>query len=332
MAALAPQQERLAWADTARGIGIILVVYGHALRGHMVSGAYDPAWQGDVQDAVIYAFHMPLFFFLAGLFAQRSLSRGTCDLLRDKSITLVYPYLLWSIISIGLGLLAASAVNNPLQANAASEIWRTPVYQYWFLYALLICHLVLFATRADWRITFSLTVLSAVLGSRFEFGIVTAAFGFYVYFGLGILLAPFVKQFSCRPAVLAGTIVVLVLPFALTFRIDQEALPPGMTVIRALLGIAAVIAVAMFCAPRARWLSALGMASMAIFVLHTFFSAGLRIALSAVGYSNDLVALMLGTVVGVVMPFLIWLIAQRYGMLPWLGLGMQPVAARGQSK
>jgi peptidoglycan/LPS O-acetylase OafA/YrhL len=44
---------RLAWLDAAKGVGIILVVIGHA-------------WKSiDVRDP-IYAFHMPLFFIAAG--------------------------------------------------------------------------------------------------------------------------------------------------------------------------------------------------------------------------------------------------------------------------
>lgn len=45
---------RISWIDVARGIGIILVIQGHAL------GA-------DSYRHLIYAFHMPLFFFLSGL-------------------------------------------------------------------------------------------------------------------------------------------------------------------------------------------------------------------------------------------------------------------------
>lgn len=47
------QKERLQWADIARGIGIFLVVLGHTYRDNAVR-----SW--------LYAFHMPLFFFLSG--------------------------------------------------------------------------------------------------------------------------------------------------------------------------------------------------------------------------------------------------------------------------
>lgn len=48
---------RLDWVDVAKGLGIILVVMGHVWT------------RGAMRDA-IYAFHMPLFFLLAGYFAQ----------------------------------------------------------------------------------------------------------------------------------------------------------------------------------------------------------------------------------------------------------------------
>ncbi len=48
------KKSRIAWIDIAKGVGIILVVVGHAL----VSGRVYSA---------IYLFHMPLFFILAGV-------------------------------------------------------------------------------------------------------------------------------------------------------------------------------------------------------------------------------------------------------------------------
>jgi acyltransferase len=54
--------QRIDWIDRARGIGIVLVVVGHALLSTS-TGAFAAK--------VIYAFHMPLFFFLSGLLAGR---------------------------------------------------------------------------------------------------------------------------------------------------------------------------------------------------------------------------------------------------------------------
>ena len=93
---------------------------------------------------------------------------------------------------------------------------------------------------------------------------------------------------------------------------------------RAVLGCTFVIGVAMLCAPRARWLSVVGTASMAIYVMHTIFSAAIRIGARSIGFSHDGVTLIVGTIGGLVFPFVIWLIARHYGVLPQLGLGAQP--------
>ena len=59
---------RLAWMDAARGAGIVLVVLGHTerglLNGELLVHVDEYAWL----DNRIYAFHMPLFFLLSGIF------------------------------------------------------------------------------------------------------------------------------------------------------------------------------------------------------------------------------------------------------------------------
>lgn len=60
------QRRREIWPGVAMGIGILLVVYGHAARGLERAGLpIDPDIFSFV-DAVSYAFHMPLFFFVSG--------------------------------------------------------------------------------------------------------------------------------------------------------------------------------------------------------------------------------------------------------------------------
>jgi fucose 4-O-acetylase-like acetyltransferase len=320
----APRPERLDWVDTARGIGIILVVYGHALRGHVTAGAFDAGWHADAQDAVIYSFHMPLFFFLAGLFARRSLSKGVGVFVREKAVTLVYPYFLWSVVSVALALLAAGAVNSPKSFDAILMLGTTPVYQYWFLYALAICQVIALITRADWRISAVLCLVSALGLGTGGFGMVTIAVSFYLYFGVGILIAPHMAQVQPRRDVVAVAALVAVIAFGLTYAV--EAMWPSRMIVvgRAVFGIIATVGIAMLCAPWSRWLALLGTASMAIYVLHTIFSAGVRMALYAVGFSNNLVALVLGTIVGIAGPLGVWAVARHYRLLPWLGLGAQP--------
>ena len=70
-----PTQTRQDWVDIAKGIGILLVVYGHTARG-VVSAGMD-ASHGVLRlvDSIVYTFHMPLFLFLSGLFFCASLKK-----------------------------------------------------------------------------------------------------------------------------------------------------------------------------------------------------------------------------------------------------------------
>ena len=46
-------QRRIAWADMAKGYGILAIMVSHVFTGHPVS-----QW--------LFTFHVPLFFFLSG--------------------------------------------------------------------------------------------------------------------------------------------------------------------------------------------------------------------------------------------------------------------------
>lgn len=59
-----PTKNRILWADAAKGIGIVLVVFGHFIFNY-----------NDAVRNFIYSFHMPLFFIISGfLFKKRELS------------------------------------------------------------------------------------------------------------------------------------------------------------------------------------------------------------------------------------------------------------------
>ncbi|HIG2625646.1 TPA: acyltransferase family protein, partial [Klebsiella pneumoniae] len=88
---------RETWVDYAKGIGIILVVFGHANRGLYSSGIYISPEIYHYLDNVIYSFHMPLFFFLSGLFFVSSIkNRSKKVFLWSKFKNVIYPYAVWS--------------------------------------------------------------------------------------------------------------------------------------------------------------------------------------------------------------------------------------------
>jgi fucose 4-O-acetylase-like acetyltransferase len=85
-----PRTERLPWMDAAKTVGIWLVVLGHI---HFLSREIL---------CFIYAFHMPLFFFLSGYLEKK---RGIITTFRDATRKLLVPYLLLNLIHYMLLLL-----------------------------------------------------------------------------------------------------------------------------------------------------------------------------------------------------------------------------------
>ena len=62
--------KRLDWADIARGIGIILVVFAHSLVPKLREAftGVEFVW------IFIYNFHMPLFFFVSGWLFEKGIN------------------------------------------------------------------------------------------------------------------------------------------------------------------------------------------------------------------------------------------------------------------
>lgn len=105
----ASSSSRLAWIDNLRTLMIVLVVNMHACVTYSHVGSWyrmedpEPAmpskivflfWQGHLQ-----AFFMGLLFFLAGVFAQRSLERrGAMAFLRERATRLGLPSLLFMLL------------------------------------------------------------------------------------------------------------------------------------------------------------------------------------------------------------------------------------------
>ena len=79
--------------DVAKGIGIFLVIFGHTCKqGYIVN--------------YIYAFHVPLFFFLSGLLFRPEKYSGYADIITKKAKGLLVPFAVLYVLSYGYWLLA----------------------------------------------------------------------------------------------------------------------------------------------------------------------------------------------------------------------------------
>lgn len=99
-----PNRKRIHTVDAVKGIAIILMVLGHTEQGamHRQIWASSPTISHAIRfvDSFIYSLHMPAFFFVSGLFLASSAERrGRLGFLLERMRTLLYPYLLWSLLA-----------------------------------------------------------------------------------------------------------------------------------------------------------------------------------------------------------------------------------------
>lgn len=323
-----PPARRTGWIDAARGGGIILVVLAHAERGIVEAGMALPMPATRLIDATIYAFHMPLFFLLAGWHVPRGLAAGRTAFLRDKLVTILWPYFLWATIYIGINMAAPSVNEQLTPANLAHLPWR-PVAHFWFLYALFLCNLpavILWPGR--WRMlaaTMVLLTAPLIWGAP---NIALQAARVFPFFALGMMLGQTGLAQSERLHRLAP--LLLIAGFAILLMSRLMAAPPAsgplgpaaIYYLGALGGIAGVVGLSLLSGERIGWLRRIGQASMAIYVLHIFFTAGMRIMTMQFDLPVDPIALLFASsVVAVVVPWLVYEYVGRHGLAKAAGLG-----------
>ena len=154
--------QRVKWVDYAKGIGIFLVVLGHTIRGLINSSIIDLSTKFSAIDRWIYAFHMPLFFFISGLFIYRSTSKPLPDFLLKRLKVVVYPYILWSILQSIFQAIMSSYTNSQISLLELWKIIYKPVMQFWFLYVLFVMVLI-YAIARKIGISNSLFLIFSIL-------------------------------------------------------------------------------------------------------------------------------------------------------------------------
>lgn len=319
---------RYAWLDHARGIGIILVVYAHQMRAQASIGQMPAAWDGPFQDALIYSFHMPLFFFISGIVSLKSLrTKPFAVSFLDKLKSVAYPYFLWSIISWCLSAVAVKYVNKPMDFHNLLSIVYQPILQYWFLYVMFFCQLIALVFR---RMFVGIVVIAAILlvaPLPFINPTINEFVGSFPFFVIGMVTSGWLLASADRRPARRATLVAVAVP-ALAVFVVLVCVPQGNTafassvgLVQAWAGIAFVVAVSRIIGSRWSWLSTLGQASMAIFVMHTIVAAALRTILGVVGMHSPLVTLVVCVMGGLIVPLIAVRIAALYRLEAWFGLG-----------
>jgi len=308
------------WVDIAKGIGIVLVVFGHVWRGLHAAGLPIGEAQFALVDSGVYAFHMPLFFCLSGLFFHDSLlKRGPAGLMASKVDSLVWPYLVWSLLQGAVEVALSHWTNGKTSPGQVLALWE-PRAQFWFLYALFLsCALGCLAyarlrrEEAAWMLPSAL-LLYAIAGNLTDPSVIDQTMTYFAFFALGAALRPAEAALQRRWAWLFGPVLVAAVAAAvagqLLFHVRLGLNYRSVGGAAFALAAVCVLAVLLLSVGLSRWggpiggvLRRLGAASMPIYLMHILAGSGTRILLAR-GLQVDDVAVqaLVGTLAGLGLP------------------------------
>jgi fucose 4-O-acetylase-like acetyltransferase len=298
--------------DIVKGIAIILVVYGHTAQG-MVHRGWWVSPGAAFSHTFIYTFHMPAFFFVAGLFVPGSMSkRGNRRFAIDKVKTILYPYVLFAIIS---------AVIEPLvgrfKFGTAPFHWKIFFLNLvdgeasWFLFVLFFClMLALMTVRLPSWLRFFVAALVGMFVAPALPGI-SQVLHYFCFLAAGMWVGTrifYVEQIR-MPAAAAGFIFLAAFQVAVVYFCGLAVQQRWLYIIVGLTGTAGLFLLAKLL-DESRFgdsLAWIGRASLAVFLLSAFAQGATREVLLRVFHTQEFwLQLLLPTLFAALLPTILW--------------------------
>lgn len=223
--------QRIHWIDIARGIGILLVIYAHALDSHSMRYLF-------------YAFHMPLFFFLSGLVHHHRKQEKFLHFLKKSFMRIMIPYFFFALISYLLYLFKRGYPPglNEFSHHLYGVVYGSSGHGYLFFSAILWFLPCLFATKIIFELLIRISENKYFLGgSLFFFSVVGYLFSLYfpekklplgieialtatVFFGIGYFLYLYKEQVMefCKKhfiSVFTLSLLLLIIPAVINYKL-----------------------------------------------------------------------------------------------------------------
>ena len=303
-----------------------MVVFGHCFLGLVrVDLIPYPELMLGILRGFIHPLAMPIFFVLSGMFSVHLAERPWRAVLANRAGGLVYPYVVWVLIH-GFALsLAGGLANHRATLSEITYMWYKAPYHYWFLYALFFVSLTYVALRKIGLSNRAIFALSSLLYLTIPFMGVSTWSGAYntrqhlPYFAFGALIGYQVLDARLARASTRSLALISVAgiggTLAYAMAVHERPGPYLMVLILAMGGPGLAALAGIMSRRRGFGIVELwGRRSLEIYLAHSIFVAGTRIILMRLGVEHWIPHLLLGTVVGLYVPILMWYAAEAFGM------------------
>ncbi len=320
------RKPRVTWVDTFRGLSITLVVIGHVIGGLAMASFVserDQDWLWSLYKT-LYTFRMPAMFLASGFFAARSIRKGIPRFLGAKTRTLLYPYLLWSLMGWGIHQLGSSLTNTTPDPWGPLKLLIDPLQGVWFLYVLFLVMVGYGAwmSRGDHRISFLvasglLFLMNGFLGPGPILIDLVAQYA--IFFGIGLVVADHLERIrgwmTLSRLLVVGPAMFGLMKLSVGVGWDQQ---PGLSLVPAMTGSAGMFSIALL-VDRCRHLASccryLGQHSLQIYLASGYAAVATRIFLQKVlGLTELSLFLGLCSIAGLVGPLVLVACCKRFGI------------------
>ncbi len=314
------ENKRINWPDYAKGIGIFLVVLGHLIRSLQNRSILSSHYWSEL-DTWIYSFHMPLFFFLSGLFFSKTLKLSFYDFLSSRLKTIAYPYFVWSTIQSLLQIFVSRWINTSMSFSELLAITVNPVMQFWFLYALFMCQMLFYILAKalnKWQILVIAIFLKLISPTILPLPwiVLDYLFIYFVWFVAGSLSFNYlkIKLKSSNSKLLILSLSLLAINITSQFIPNHMQIKSSIAVISGSLMVITLSAVldakGLLCV-----LKAWGQNSLEIYVAHTICMSAARVILMKIFHIHDAwIHIIVGMSAGIYGPLVMIKIANHLNM------------------
>lgn len=311
-----------------KGIGIILVVLGHALKQ---TGVMNMAFE--IMLSVIYSFHMPLFFVASGFVSVKLLdfakNEERITYIKSRAVRLLIPYFAVGIFYMPIKFVLSRFAVNPYDFSSAWKILigENPNTVLWFLYTLFwISVICVFVLK---RKNLKLIVLASAIVSfgGYLMNLQIEAPKYFFFFVAGIYLREHYEEVS---RFITGKISGIIMSIFVAGNILLYI--SGMYMWTFFTAVSGCLAMLVFSQKMAasnqgyanKMLSVCGKYSMEIYILSDFIAIAFRILLWGILEINYIAVTVVCFLVGMLFPIPISkYIIQKVKIFKLLVLGMK---------
>lgn len=322
--------ERISWVYHARGIAIMLIVYRHIVLGMKFSGVPVSNLMYDLQ-MIFFNFRMPAFFILSGVFIAKSLKRKPgVTVARDKVNNLLYPYLLWAVITLILQISFSQFSNARRNWGDFIDILVQPrtLDQLWYLLALFNASLlyILLNTFLQTKVWIHILIAAGLHYLSFfvhPYSLISDFFYFYFFFFTGALISDFLLNSETRNKLFKTSNLILILPLFVIGQwfwfVNKEQTGPIEVLFMLInfIGCYTLFMAAMLLAKTGKneWMAYIGTYSLYIYILHVQVAAVVRKLVRSVYHEIDpWLLLLICFICGIVVPIVLVKNFRKWGI------------------